>query len=91
MPVSLTPNAITAINAGDVNLKPLLQVLDIKMIGRSQERSQERYRLLISDGVLAQHAMIAVQLNDRVKSGTVEKGSIVQLIDYVCSEVKDRK
>ncbi|KAG7583557.1 Replication protein A OB domain [Arabidopsis suecica] len=91
MPVSLTPNAITAINDGDVNLKPLLQVLEIKMIGRSQERSQERYRFLISDGVSAQHAMVAVQLNDRVKSGQVEKGSIVQLIDYICSDVKGRK
>ncbi|EOA30084.1 hypothetical protein CARUB_v10013190mg [Capsella rubella] len=91
MPVSLTPNAITAINAGDVNLKPLLQVLDIKMIGRSQERNQERYRFLISDGVSAQHAMVAVQLNDRVKSGAVDKGSIVQLIDYICSDVKGRK
>ncbi|CAL9222623.1 unnamed protein product [Arabidopsis halleri] len=91
MPVSLTPNAITAINDGDVNLKPLLQVLEIKIIGRSQERSQERYRFLISDGVSAQHAMVAVQLNDRVKSGQVEKGSIVQLIDYICSDVKGRK
>ncbi|CAE5975257.1 unnamed protein product [Arabidopsis arenosa] len=91
MPVSLTPNAITAINDGDVNLKPLLQVLEIKMIGRSQERSQERYRFLISDGVSAQHAMVAVQLNDRVKSGQFEKGSIVQLIDYNCCDVKGRK
>uniref|UniRef100_A0A1J3DN96 Replication protein A subunit n=1 Tax=Noccaea caerulescens TaxID=107243 RepID=A0A1J3DN96_NOCCA len=91
MPVSLTPNAITAINAGDVNLKPLLQVLDIKLIGKIQERGQERYRLLISDGALAEHAMIAVQLNDRVKSGQVVIGSIVQLIDYICSTVKNRK
>lgn len=91
MPVSLTPNAITAINAGDVNLKPLLQVLDIKLIGKIQERGQERYRLLISDGALAEHAMIAVQLNERVKSGQVVIGSIVQLIDYICSTVKNRK
>lgn len=87
MPVTLTPNAIAAINTGDVNLKPLLQVLDIRLIGKTQER----YRLLISDGVSAQHAMLAVQLNDRVKSGQVEKGSIVQLIDYICSDVKGRR
>lgn len=91
MPVTLTPNAIAAINTGDVNLKPLLQVLDIRLIGKTQERGQERYRLLISDGVSAQHAMLAVQLNDRVKSGQVEKGSIVQLIDYICSDVKGRR
>ncbi|KAF8393555.1 hypothetical protein HHK36_021799 [Tetracentron sinense] len=87
MPVNLTSNAITAINGGDVNLKPLVQVLDIKLIGNTQER----YRLLLSDSVSTQHAMLATQLNDRVKSGRVRKGSVVQLIDYICSTVQNRK
>ncbi|KAA8523299.1 hypothetical protein F0562_009722 [Nyssa sinensis] len=55
MPVHLTPNAISMINAGDVNSKPL------------------------------------VQLNDRVKNGRVRKGSVIQLIDYICSTVQNRK
>ncbi|XP_057967095.1 replication protein A 70 kDa DNA-binding subunit A [Malania oleifera] len=87
MPVNLTPNAIAAINAGDVNAKPLVQVLDIKLIGSTQER----YRFLLSDAVLTQHAMLATQLNDRVKSGGVRKGSVVQLIEYICSTVQNRK
>uniref|UniRef100_A0A5B7C467 Replication protein A subunit n=1 Tax=Davidia involucrata TaxID=16924 RepID=A0A5B7C467_DAVIN len=87
MPVNLTPNAISAINAGDVNSKPLVQVLDIKLIGNSQER----YRFLLSDAVLTQHAMLATQLNDRVKNGQVRKGSVIQLIDYICSTVQNRK
>ncbi|XP_052200030.1 replication protein A 70 kDa DNA-binding subunit A [Diospyros lotus] len=87
MPVNLTQNAISAINAGDVNSKPLVQVLDIKLIGNTQER----YRFLISDGVSTQHAMLATQLNDRVKSGRVLKGSVVQLIDYICSTVQNRR
>ncbi|PSS15480.1 Replication protein A DNA-binding subunit A like [Actinidia chinensis var. chinensis] len=87
MPVNLTQNAISAINAGDLNSKPLVQVLDIKPIGNSQER----YRLVLSDGVLTEHAMLATQLNDRVKSGRVRKGSVVQLIDYICSTVQNRK
>lgn len=87
MPVNLTANAIAAINGGDVNAKPLVQVLEIKLIGSSQER----YRLLLSDSVATQHAMLATQLNDRVKTGRVLKGSVVQLIDYICSTVQNRK
>ncbi|KAJ6759595.1 REPLICATION PROTEIN A 70 KDA DNA-BINDING SUBUNIT A [Salix koriyanagi] len=87
MPVNLTPNAIATINDGDVNLKPLVQVLDIKQMGSAQER----FRLLVSDSVLTQHAMLGTQLNDRVKTGLVKKGSIIQLIDYICSQVQKRK
>ncbi|GAB4838016.1 Replication protein A 70 kDa DNA-binding subunit A [Ancistrocladus abbreviatus] len=87
MAVNLTRNAIAAINGGDVNSKPLVQVLDIKLIGSSQER----YRLLLSDSISTQHAMIATQLNDRVKTGQVRKGSVVQLIDYICSTVQNRQ
>ncbi|CAK7352488.1 unnamed protein product [Dovyalis caffra] len=87
MPVNLTPNAIATINGGDVNLKPLVQVLDIKQMGSAQER----FRILVSDSVLTQHAMLGTQLNDRVKTGLVKKGSVIQLIDYICSEVQKRK
>lgn len=87
MPVNLTPNAIEMINGGDVNLKPLVQVLDIKQMGSAQER----FRLLVSDSVLTQHAMLGTQLNDRVKTGLVKKGSVIQLIDYICSQVQNRK
>lgn len=87
MPVNLTANAISAINGGDVDSKPLVQVLDIKLIGSTQER----YRLLVSDSVATQDAMLATQLNDRVKTGRVRKGSVIQLIDYICSTVQNRK
>lgn len=87
MAVNLTRNAISAINDGDVNLKPLVQVLDIRQIGNNQER----YRLILSDGVMSQHAMIATQLNDRMKAGLVRQGSVIQLIDYICSSVQGRK
>lgn len=87
MPVNLTRNAIAAINGGDVNSKPLVQVMDIKRIGSTQER----YRLLLSDSESTQQAMLATQLNDRVRTGQVKKGSIVQLIDYICSTVQNRR
>ncbi|KAF5185413.1 Replication protein a dna-binding subunit a [Thalictrum thalictroides] len=87
MPVNLTPNAISAVIGGDLNLKPLVQVVDIKLIGSSQDR----YRLLISDSISTQQAMLATQLNDRMKTGSVRKGSVIQLIDYICSTVQNRK
>lgn len=89
MPVSLTPNAIPAINGGDVDSKPLVQVVDVRPVGGSG--GQERHRLLLSDGASSQHAMLATQLNDLVKSGRVRTGSVVQLIDYICSVVQNRK
>lgn len=87
MPVHLTPNAISAIVGGDVNSKPLVQILDIKLI----DNSREWFRLLISDAVSTQHAMLATQLNDRVKNGSIKKGSDIQLIEYICSVVQNRK
>ncbi|XP_020228711.1 replication protein A 70 kDa DNA-binding subunit A [Cajanus cajan] len=89
MSVNLTPNAIPAIVSGDMNSKPLVQVLDIKLIPNSKQ--QERYRILLSDAVSSQHAMLATQLNDRVQTGRVKKGSVVQLIDYICSPIQNRK
>ncbi|KAK7363285.1 hypothetical protein VNO77_05421 [Canavalia gladiata] len=89
MSVNLTPNAIPAIVAGYLNSKPLVQVLDIKLIPNSKQ--QERYRILLSDAVSSQHAMLATQLNDRVRTGRVKKGSVVQLIEYICSPIQNRK
>ncbi|XP_021750089.1 replication protein A 70 kDa DNA-binding subunit A-like [Chenopodium quinoa] len=87
MPINLTKNSLSAIMDGDINSKPLVQVLDIKLINSNQER----YRILLSDAVSTQQAMIATQLNGRVKSGEVRKGSVIQLIEYICSAVQNRK
>ncbi|PQQ08901.1 replication protein A 70 kDa DNA-binding subunit A [Prunus yedoensis var. nudiflora] len=86
MPVHLTPNAIAAISAGDLNSKPLVQVIDIKLLG-----TQERYRFIVSDAVSCQHAMVATQLNDRIKTSQVKKGSIIQLTEYISSYYQNRK
>ncbi|GMN53032.1 hypothetical protein TIFTF001_022168 [Ficus carica] len=87
MAVRLTPNAIPAIFAGDVDSKPLVQVLDIKLLGNSQGR----YRFVLSDSVSSQNAMLASQLNDTVRTGLVRQGSVIQLLEYICSRVQKRK
>lgn len=85
MAVNLTRNAIAAVMAGDLNLKPLVQVLEVRAI----RSAQERYRLVVSDGGATQQALLAAQLNDQVRSGALRQGSVVQLVEYVCSSVQD--
>ncbi|XP_027335784.1 replication protein A 70 kDa DNA-binding subunit A isoform X2 [Abrus precatorius] len=91
MSVNLTANAIPAIVGGDVNAKPLVQVMEITLVSNRNNSQQQRYRLLLSDAVSCHHAMIAIQLNDRVRTNRVKKGSVVQLLDYICSHLKNRK
>ncbi|BAT80055.1 hypothetical protein LR48_Vigan04g012700 [Vigna angularis] len=91
MSVNLTENAIPAIINGDVDAKPLVQVLDVTLVSNSNNSQQQKYRLLISDAVSSHHAMLATQLNDRIRTGRVRKGSVVQLLDYICTPFKNRK
>ncbi|KAL4195856.1 hypothetical protein AMTRI_Chr04g180390 [Amborella trichopoda] len=87
MKVSLSPGAIDKVNNGDLNLKPIVQVLEVNPIGSNKDR----YSTLLSDGVRAQEAMLASQLNQLVKSGRLVRGAIVQLIDYICNTVQNRR
>ena len=89
MESKLTTNAISLMNNGATDLQPVVQVLDIKQIG--PQASQERYRTVLSDGVHMQQAMLATQLNEYVKSRRIQKGSIVQLTEYICNTVQNRK
>jgi replication factor A1 len=66
----------------------LMQVLDVRQIGNPQS-TQKRYRLVLSDGVHLQQAMLATQLNEKVKKAV--KGSMVQLLEYICNTVQNRK
>lgn len=87
MPVNLTKNAIEAISVGDLNLKPLVQVLEIRPVSSVQER----YRILVSDGVDTRQALLAVHLNLKIKSKELRIGSVVQLVEYICSVVQNRQ
>ncbi|XP_057750335.1 replication protein A 70 kDa DNA-binding subunit A-like [Arachis stenosperma] len=91
MSVNLTANAIPSIIGGDVNSKPLVQVLDLSLISSSSNSQQQRYRMLLSDAVSSHQAMLATQLNDRVRTNRVKKGSVVQLLEYICSPLQNRK
>ncbi|GMH09156.1 hypothetical protein Nepgr_010996 [Nepenthes gracilis] len=90
--MSLTEGAIERMCNGDNDMKPLLQVADIRLVNTSNQNSNssERYRLLLSDGTHSQQGMLATQRNDLVKSGRLKKGSIVQLIQFVCNLIQGR-
>ena len=44
---------------------------------------KERYRVLLSDAVSSQHAMLAIKLNDRVTSGRVHVGEFGFCVAFV--------
>ena len=72
------------------DVKPVLQVSDIRLVNTQQSSGNERFRILLSDGCHLQQGMLATQRNELVKSGRLQKGSVVQLTQFVCNVIKDR-
>ncbi|RDX67786.1 Replication protein A 70 kDa DNA-binding subunit C, partial [Mucuna pruriens] len=93
MAVTLTPGAITAMCSGNCSeeLKPVVQVLDLKLVQSQQHSNTERYRLVLSDGSHHQQGMLATQRNELVHSGRLQKGSIVRLTQFICNVIQGRK
>ncbi|KQK01644.1 replication protein A 70 kDa DNA-binding subunit A [Brachypodium distachyon] len=81
--VRLTPNAVEAVLAGDVNLRPIVQVLDVRCVNVSADR----WRGNVSDGVNTVPALFAGQLSALARSGAVRGGTILQLDEYVINNV----
>ncbi|KQK22912.1 hypothetical protein BRADI_1g70030v3 [Brachypodium distachyon] len=80
----LTPNAVAAVLAGGTNLRPVVQVVDLR------RANGDRWRACVSDGLTSCSAMLAERLGDLPRSGVVRCGSIVQLDDYVLSDPSRR-
>ncbi|WVZ12151.1 hypothetical protein V8G54_016681 [Vigna mungo] len=90
---SLTPGAIKEICGANCSssLKPVLQVIDLKLVQSQQANNTERYRLILSDGSFYQQGMLATQMNELVHSGKLQKGSVVRLTQFICNDVQNRK
>ncbi|KAK7367074.1 hypothetical protein VNO80_09082 [Phaseolus coccineus] len=90
---SLTPGAIKEICGANCSsgLKPVLQVIDLKLVQSQQASNTERYRLVLSDGSFYQQGMLATQMNELVHSGKLQKGSVVRLVQFICNDVQNRK
>ncbi|KAH7656688.1 Replication factor A protein 1 [Dioscorea alata] len=87
MAPTLTVGAISAVEAGDLELRPVVQVVEVKPI----QRTQERYRVVVSDGASTGQVMLATQLNGLVKDGRLRRGSVVQLLEYIASTIESRR
>ena len=89
----LTPNGVGAALAGDTNLRPTVQVVNLRCVnvdGKGTPRS-DRWRGLVSDGAETCPAMFAGQLSDLARSGLIRRGSVVQLDEYVINMVGGRR
>jgi replication factor A1 len=80
---------------GATGMHPVLQIVDVKQIQAQQAQaqqqqgvnaSQERFRLIVSDGEHYQQAMLATQLNHLVKDGNLRKFTVVQVDECVPSD-----
>ncbi|KAL7599252.1 hypothetical protein Lser_V15G22809 [Lactuca serriola] len=97
MAVNLTSGAISILTTGESkDLKPVLQVTDIRLIrtqnptGGGGENNGDRYRVQLSDGSFHQQGMLATQRNELVTSQQLQKGSVVQLTEFVCNTIRER-
>ncbi|XP_021655357.2 replication protein A 70 kDa DNA-binding subunit E [Hevea brasiliensis] len=91
--INLTEGAIAKITSGGATaaeLKPTLQVTELKQVQTKQPQQSDRFRLVLSDGSHLQQAMLGTQINHLVKDGNLRPGSIVQLIQYTCTTVQGR-
>ncbi|KAL3613777.1 hypothetical protein CASFOL_041851 [Castilleja foliolosa] len=90
-PINLTEGAIMMLSSGDgTDLKPVVQIAEIRLVNTSNQNN-ERYRVLISDGVFMQQGMLATQHNDLVRSEKLQKGSVIQLKQFVCNLIQNRR
>jgi hypothetical protein len=88
----LTPNGVEATLAGDLNLKPVFQVLNLRSIAvNGPPGSAPRFRVVVSDGAATTTTLLASQLCDLALSGLVRRGTIVQLTEYLVNNVNGKK
>eukprot|EP01135_Chromosphaera_perkinsii_P008267 Nk52_evm9s1224 gene=Nk52_evmTU9s1224 len=93
MSFTLSSGAVKAIHAEQPCSEPILQVLSAKgMQNKSGNGAMtERFRLVLSDGVHYQQAMLGTQLNDLVKTEQLKKLSVFKLKNFVCNAVQNKK
>ncbi|CAM2104241.1 replication protein A 70 kDa DNA-binding subunit [Caretta caretta] len=88
MSARLSEGAIAAIMQGENNLKPVLQVINIRAIATGN--GPPRYRVLMSDGVNTLSSfMLATQLNSLIEEERLSAHCICQVNRYIVNSLKD--
>ncbi|KAG7448223.1 replication factor-a protein [Guyanagaster necrorhizus] len=97
MSFNLTANACSHLTLADMEddifQSPVtLQVLSTKKVPQSKSvQAQDRYRIILSDGIHYIQAMLATQLNTLVDEETVTKNTVVIVEKMTCSIVQERR
>lgn len=77
-----------------MDLKPVFQVMDIRIVQNqvpgTLDEKKERYRVMLSDGSFYLQGMLDTHLNELIRSKQLQKGSIVQLTEFVCNTICNR-
>jgi len=89
----LTSGGVARVYQGDTTGKPIVQVIDLKVIGTATTANNpgRRYRLIISDGVHFQQAMLATQLNTLVTEERLQNLGIIRMEEYVTQVIADKR
>ncbi|KAL6619657.1 hypothetical protein ACP70R_034796 [Stipagrostis hirtigluma subsp. patula] len=102
MEEDLTRGAVAAVwEYGDgqlaqfAGLRPVLQVADLRQIdlpGRRRTGSTtKRYRMVLSDGAHSMQGLLATDNNRHVADGALRRGTVLRLLEYVCTTVHRRR
>ncbi|XP_041456357.1 replication protein A 70 kDa DNA-binding subunit-like isoform X1 [Lytechinus variegatus] len=87
----LTRGAIAAIFEGQTIKYPVLQLLACKKMNtassHSSGKTNDRYRLMLSDGEHTCTAMLNTQLNEMVSTGKLDVQAAMKVNDYTCSKI----
>ena len=89
----LTPNAASALWAGNTDFKPVLQCTDLKQLAPASGKpgTSKRFRVHLSDGTHFMQAMLATQMVEKANQGEFDPGSVVRLDEFLCNTVHNRK
>ena len=83
--MSLTVGALSKICSGGEVADPVMQVLGYKKLVGS---SQERYRVLLSDGQNSNSfSMLATDLNQMIHNKELEQFTVVKINKFICNQV----
>ncbi|RLN29241.1 hypothetical protein C2845_PM05G10260 [Panicum miliaceum] len=90
MEVDLSHGAVAAMSRHTEGLRPVLQVADApRLVGSSAAAA--KYHLELSDGAHLLQGVLATSLNHLVADGTLRRGSVVRVLDYVCSCIRNQR
>ncbi|KAI7849609.1 hypothetical protein BDC45DRAFT_448356 [Circinella umbellata] len=90
--MELTKNAIKTLydSRGESSSAehPILQVINVKPV---QAQAGTRYRVILSDGTYFMQAMLSTQNNELAANNTLQRWSLIRLLESICNEVNGRR